>query len=148
MALALSGVAVEPQSVTGFCDDAELPAWAKGCAVSALQCGLIRGVDTAEGVAFRASEDITLSEAAAVLDRLLCASEVDMAELTGGDAEAWCAQAVAKLEAVRVLEAGSFSGGDWQRPLTRAEAARLLTAAVTLTERETESEGFFAGLFR
>lgn len=148
MALASAGMEVGAQSLTGFCDDAELPAWAKGCAVSALQCGLIRGVDTAEGVAFRAEERITLSEAAAVLDRLLQLTDVDMTDFTGGDTAAWCAQSVANLEAARVLAVGSFSGGDWQRPLTRAEAAQLLSAAMTLAERETESGGFLAGLFR
>lgn len=147
MALACAGVEVEAQSLTGFSDDAELPAWAKGCAVSALQGGLIRGVDTAEGVAFRASREVTLSEAAAVLDRLLRVTDVDMSRYEGENAEAWCAQAVANLESVRVLASGSFSGGDWQRALTRAEAAQLLSAAMTLAEGKTGG-GRLAGIFQ
>lgn len=146
MALASAGLETDEVALTGFADDAELPAWAKGCAVSALQSGLIRGVDTAEGVAFRASEEITLSEAAVVLDRLLRVTDVDMSGYSGEDAAAWCAQAVANLEAVCVLESGSFSGSDWQRPLTRAEAAQLLSAAMTLAEGQG-SGGLLASLF-
>jgi len=50
MALACAGIPAGDLMMTGFCDDAEIPTWAKGSAVSALQCGLIRGVGT-EGMA-------------------------------------------------------------------------------------------------
>ena len=46
MALACAGIPAGDLMMTGFCDDAEIPTWAKGSAVSALQCGLIRGVGT------------------------------------------------------------------------------------------------------
>ncbi len=50
---------------------------------------------------------------------------------------------MANLESVRVIESGSFSAGDWQRPLTRGEAAQLLSAAMTLAEKKQESAGLF-----
>ena len=64
MALACAGIPAGDLTMTGFCDDAEIPTWAKGSAVSALQCGLIRGVGTEGGMAFCADEGVTLSEAA------------------------------------------------------------------------------------
>lgn len=67
MALACAGIPAGDLMMTGFCDDAEIPTWAKGSAVSALQCGLIRGVGTEGGMAFCADEGVTLSEAATVL---------------------------------------------------------------------------------
>ena len=64
--------------MTGFCDDASIPTWVKGYAVSALNAGVVSGVSTAEGVAFRANDAITLNEAAVVLNRLLRVTDVDL----------------------------------------------------------------------
>ena len=148
MALAAMDVSEEDVQMTGFCDDASIPTWAKGSAVSALQCGLIRGVGTEGGMAFCADEGVTLSEAATVLNRLLRVTDVDLSDYDAGSADAWSAQAVANLESVRVIESGSFSAGDWQRPLTRGEAAQLLSAAMTLAEKKQESAGLLSGLFK
>ncbi len=148
MALACAGIPAGDLTMTGFCDDAEIPIWAKGSAVSALQCGLIRGVGTEGGMAFCADEGVTLSEAATVLNRLLRVTDVDLSDYDAGSADAWSAQAVANLESVRVIESGSFSAGDWQRPLTRGEAAQLLSAAMTLAEKKQESAGLLSGLFQ
>jgi len=148
MALACAGIPAGDLMMTGFCDDAEIPTWAKGSAVSALQCGLIRGVGTEGGMAFCADEGVTLSEAATVLNRLLRVTDVDLSDYDAGSADAWSAQAVANLESVRVIESGSFSAGDWQRPLTRGEAAQLLSAAMTLAEKKQESAGLLSGLFK
>ena len=41
-----------------------------------------------------------------------------------------------------------ISAGDWQRPLTRGEAAQLLSAAMTLAEKKQESAGLLSGLFK
>lgn len=145
---ACAGIPAGDLMMTGFCDDAEIPTWAKGSAVSALQCGLIRGVGTEGGMAFCADEGVTLSEAATVLNRLLRVTDVDLSDYDAGSADAWSAQAVANLESVRVIESGSFSAGDWQRPLTRGEAAQLLSAAMTLAEKKQESAGLLSGLFK
>ena len=40
------------------------------------------------------------------------------------------------------------AAGDWQRPLTRGEAAQLLSAAMTLAEKKQESAGLLSGLFK
>lgn len=146
MALAAAGISADACTLTGFCDDADIPDWAKGGAVSALQCGLIRGVRTEDGVAFRAEEGVTLSEAASVLNRLLCLADVDLGDYHAEGVAAWSAQAAANLESAGALESGSFGAEDVSRPLTRGEAARLLAAAMTLAE-EREEKGLLAGVF-
>lgn len=142
MALRAMELDADAVSVTGFHDDALIPAWAKGYAVSALRAGIIRGVGTEEGIAFRAGDAITLNEAAAVLNRLLDVTDVSLADAE----ESWSAQAVANLTSVSVIEAGRFGAEDMKRPLTRGEAAQLLAAAMTLAEEE--NKGFLAALFR
>ena len=56
----------EPTAVTmtGFCDDAAIPTWAKAYAAAGVADGIIQGVSTAEGVAFQGDEPITFNEAA------------------------------------------------------------------------------------
>lgn len=134
MAMKAAGERAEQTGVTGFCDDAAIPTWAKGYAAGALRCGLIRGVGTAEGAAFAADEAITLGEAATVLDRLLKVTDVALADY--GETDAWSAQAAANLISVSVLPSGSFSGERLSRALTRAEAAELLSAAMTLSQKK------------
>ena len=144
MALAAMDVSAEDVQMTGFCDDAGIPAWAKGYAVSALNAGVISGVGTAEGVAFRAGDGITLNEAAVVLNRLLRVTDVDLSDYDAADA--WCAQAVANLESVSVIESGRFSAEEMRSGVTRAQAAELLSAAMTLKESRAGG-GLLSGLF-
>ena len=87
MALAAMDVSAEDVQMTGFCDDASIPTWAKGYAVSALNAGVVSGVSTAEGVAFCANDAITLNEAAVVLNRLLRVTDVDLTDYDVQDAD-------------------------------------------------------------
>ena len=146
MAMAASGAKVAPAEMTGFCDDAEIPTWCKGYAVSALSSGVVCGVETEQGVAFGASAPITLNEAAVVLNRLLAISDVD---LSGYDASesAWCAQAVANLQSVSILQTGRFTHDDMRRGITRAEAAELISAAMTLRSGRGADKGLIGQLF-
>ena len=148
MAMAVSGAKVAPAAVTGFCDDAEIPAWCKGYAVSALASGVICGVETEQGVAFDAPTAITLNEAAVVLNRLLAVTDVDISSYDGAAAEsAWCAQAVANLQSVSILQTGRFTHDDMCRGITRAEAAELLCAAMTLQAGRGTDRGLIGQLF-
>ena len=135
----------EPTAVTmtGFCDDAAIPTWAKAYAAAGVADGIIQGVSTAEGVAFQGDEPITFNEAATVLNRVLAVEDVDLAGWYA-DREAvpsWAAQAVGNMEAVSVLAAGSFGSAAMGETVTRADAAQMLSAAGTLLEGEP------AGLF-
>ena len=148
MALAAMDVSAEEVQMTGFCDDADIPAWVKGSAVSALNAGVVSGISTAEGVAFRANDAVTLNEAAVVLNRLLRVTDVDLSDYDAQTEEnAWCAQAVANLQSVSVIESGRFSAEEMRAGVTRAQAAELLSAAMTLRDGRTEKSGLLSGLF-
>ncbi len=147
MAMAASGAKVVPANVTGFSDDAEIPAWCKGYAVCALSRGVIRGVETEQGVAFDADKAITLNEASVVLNRLLAVTDVDLNSYDGA-VDAWCAQAVANLQSVSILQAGRFTDDDMRRSITRAEAAELLSAAMTLQTGRGTDRGLLGELLR
>ena len=148
MALAAMDVSAEDVQMTGFCDDAGIPTWAKGYAVSALNAGVVSGVSTAEGVAFRANDAISLNEAAVVLNRLLRVTDVDLSDYDAQDAEnAWCAQAVANLQSVSVIESGRFSADEMRSGVTRAQAAEMLSAAMTLKDGRAEKGGLLSGIF-
>ena len=55
----------------------------------------------------------------------------------------WAAQAMANMESVRVVSAGSFGSGSLT--VTRADAAQMLTAALPFLQEE--DEGWFSSLF-
>lgn len=116
--------------------------------VSALNAGVVSGVSTAEGVAFRANDAITLNEAAVVLNRLLRVTDVDLSDYDVQDADnAWCAQAVANLQSVSVIESGRFSTDEMRSGVTRAQAAEILSAAMTLKDGRAGKGGLLSGIF-
>ena len=146
MAVAASGTKVTPTGVTGFCDDEEIPAWCKGYAVSALSNGVICGVETENGIAFDANNEITINEAAVILNRMLAVTDVDLAAYDEADAQsAWCAQAVANLRSVSILQTGRFTNDDLCSAMTRAEAAELLSSAMTLEAGRGANKGLLGG---
>lgn len=125
-------------SMTGFSDDGAIPTWAKSYAAAGVAEGLVRGRTTDSGAVFSCDEPISRSEAATVLDRALNMGDVEL-EVWYADREAvpsWAAQAVGNMEALNVLQSGSFGSGELESPVTRAEAARMLTAAGTLLHGE------------
>ena len=140
LAMVLETAGAEPTAVTmtGFCDDAAIPTWAKAYAAAGVADGIIQGVSTPEGVAFQGDDPITFNEAATVLNRVLAVEDVDLAAWYA-EREAvpsWAAQAVGNMEAVSVLSAGSFGSAAMGEPVTRADAAQMLSAAGTLLEGE------------
>lgn len=145
LVLETSGREVSAVTMTGFCDDRAIPAWARAYAAAGVADGVIRGTATDEGVAFRGEEAITFNEAATVLNRVLDLEDVDLS-VWYADREtvpSWAAQAVGNMEAVSVLEAGSFGSGALDEAVTRADAAKMLSAAKTLLEREeTKTRGW------
>lgn len=143
MVLETAGREVTDVTMTGFCDDEAIPTWAKAYAAAGVTEGIVQGTATAEGVAFRPAEPITFNEAATVLNRVLDLGDVDLATWYA-DREAvpsWAAQAVGNMEAVSVLSAGSFGSETMAQPVSRADAARMLSAAKTLLDGE--QAGFF-----
>ncbi|MEG2177236.1 MAG: Ig-like domain-containing protein [Oscillibacter sp.] len=138
MVLETAGAEVTEVTMTGFCDDAAIPAWAKAYAAAGLTAGVVRGSATAEGTAFRGREPITFNEAAAVMNRVLAVSDVNLA-VWYADRDSvpdWAAQAVGNMESVSVLAAGSFGSEAMENSVTRGDAAQMLAAAQTLLDGE------------
>lgn len=146
MAMAAAGIDPSDVTVTGFCDDEAIPTWAKGYAAGALAAGVVGGAPTAEGIAFLADSDVTLSEAATVLNRILKVTDVDLADFDETE-PVWYAQAVANLESVSIAPVGGFGSESLSRSVTRGEAAQLLSAAMALSEARAESESLWSKIF-
>lgn len=136
MAMETVGREVTAVTMTGFCDDAVIPTWAKAYAAAGVAEGIVQGSMTEAGSAFRGEEAITFNEAATVLDRVLGLEDVDLqAWYVDRDAvPSWAAQAVANMESVQVMAAGSFGSHTMEEPVRRADAARMLSAVRTLLE--------------
>jgi len=128
-------------AMTGFCDDESIPAWAKAYAASGLTDGVVQGVATADGVAFRGSDAVTFNEAAAILNRVLAVNDVDLSAWYAdrNATPSWAAQAVGNMESVSVLAAGSFGSPAMNKSVPRADAAQMLAAAQTLQAGEKSS---------
>ena len=136
MVLETAGREVTEVTMTGFCDDEGIPAWAKAYAAAGVADGVVQGSTTEEGAAFRGADAITFNEAATMLDRVLDAGDVDLT-VWYADRQAvptWAAQAVGNMEALNVLSAGSFGSDAMEEAVTRADAAQMLSAARTLLE--------------
>ena len=147
MALETAGRGVTSVTMTGFCDDEAIPTWSKADAAAGVADGIVQGKMTDQGVAFQGEAPITVSEAATILNRVLDLGDVDL-ETWYADREAvpsWAAQAVGNMEAVSVLSAGSFGSDGLEEPITRADAAKMLSAARTLLDGE-EPSGIFSWL--
>ena len=120
----LSGV-----SRTGFADDDAIETWAKPYVAAALMDGVVSGYARKGGPVFLPEREITVWEAAAVLDRLLGVTDVSVGEPDGA-VPAWAAQPEADLRACRLLPE-SLRG---EEALTRADCAVMLAAAQKLLE--------------
>jgi hypothetical protein len=146
MTMAVSGKSTDKVTMTGFCDDDQIPAWSKACAAAALSDGLVEGMKTADGVAFRGDQAVTFNEAATILNRALDVNNVNL-DAWYADRSAvpsWAAQAVGNMESVSVLASGSFGSGALNNSVTRADAAKMLASAQTLLQNR--STGVFAWL--
>ena len=109
---------------TGFVDECET--WLKPYLAAALRCGIISGYPTGSGAEFRASQTITGSEAAVMLQNAL-----DLAVPTSATVDetlpAWAADACAAVSA----SGFDVSAGEG---LTRADAAQILYQVSKLDE--------------
>ena len=146
MAMAATGLKTSDVTVTGFCDDDAIPTWAKGSAAGALSAGIVRGVRTENGVAYDAQREMTLSEAAAVLDRILQVTDVDLTDFDETE-PVWYAQAVANLASVSIAPVGGYDAEALSHALTRGEAAELLSSAMALAEAREANTSLWDKIF-
>ena len=141
MVLETAGAEVTDVTMTGFRDDDAIPTWAKSYAAAGVAEGILRGKPTENGAVFSCEEPISFSEAATVLNRVLDLGDVEL-EVWFADREtapSWAAQAVGNMEALNVLSVGSFGSDRLETAVTRADAARMLSAAGTLLRGEKDT---------
>ena len=136
MTMKAAGLDATEVSMTGFSDDQAIPTWAKAYAAAGLSDGVVQGKHTADGVAFCADDAVTYNEAAAILNRVLSVSDVNLTAWYADRSAvpSWAAQAVGNMESVNVMAVGSFGSGTLDRSVTRADAAQMLSAAKTLLD--------------
>lgn len=147
MVLETAGREVTDVTMTGFSDDDAIPTWAKGYVSAAVTDGVVYGKPTEAGPAFQGASPISFREAAAILDRVLDLGDVDLDEWYA-DREAaptWASQAVGNMEAFQVMAAGSFGSDTLAGPVTRADAAKMLSAAGTLLAGGEEASSGLLG---
>lgn len=145
MVLEMTEREVTDVTMTGFCDDEVIPTWAKSYAAAGVADGIVQGKMTADGVAFMGDEPISFNEAATVLNRVMNVGDVDLDEWFAGreTVPSWAAQAVGNMEAISVLEAGSFGAAAMEQQVTRMDAAQMLEAASVLLKGE-QTDSFLA----
>ena len=124
-------------SATGFADDNQIPAWAKGYVSAALMSGTIQGTPEDGQICFSPAQTVTRAEAAVILDRLLQPEEAAADVFAPEAVPAWASQPAANLRAASVLT----SAGDLDAALTRGDAAQLLCAM--LEYRDEQKTGWF-----
>lgn len=143
MAMTAAGNApLENVTLTGFYDDSDISAWAKGYVSAALMGGTVRGSRNSEGqTVFAPANAITCGEAAVIIDRLLAMGDVagTASAFSVETAPAWAYQSAVNMEAVSVLSSSS----DLSKTLTHAEAAVMLSAMLDVLDSRTTSRWFW-----
>ena len=136
LAMAMTAAGKAPLSdvtLTGFYDDGDISAWAKGYVSAALVVGTVEGSRNHLGqTVFTPGSPITQAEAAVIIDRLLATGDVSGASsaFSAETAPAWAYQSVVNMEAVSVIS----SSTDLSKPLSRAQSAQMLSAMLDVLD--------------
>ena len=144
LTMAMTAAGKEPLadvSLTGFYDDGDISAWAKGYVSAALVVGTVEGSRNDAGqTVFAPNAPITQAEAAVIIDRLLATGDVSgtASAFSEETAPAWAYQSMVNMEAVSVLS----SSTDLYEPLTRAQSAQMLSAMLDVLDSR-EDRGWF-----
>ena len=145
LAMAMTAAGKAPLSdvtLTGFYDDGDISAWAKGYVSAALVVGTVEGSRNHLGqTVFTPGSPITQAEAAVIIDRLLATGDVSgsSSAFSAETAPAWAYQSVVNMEAVSVLP----TSANLSQQLTRAEAAEMLSAMLDVLEARSTSGWFW-----
>ena len=126
LTMAMTAAGKEPLSgvtLTGFYDDQDISAWAKGYVSAALAVGTVEGSRNGAGqTVFVPGGAVTCAEAAVIIDRLLATGDVagTASAFSAETAPAWAYQSAVNMEAVSVLSSSSqlsqplTSCGTWE----------------------------------
>lgn len=114
---------------TGYKDDNDIPKWMKPYAATAAMCGVDRGIISEDGSVFAPEKELSITEAAAILDRVLNVKEAT-ALSSVGDIDGNSVYACINLNFTGT-PAHEENGGEG---LTRAEAAKMLLKVYDIKE--------------
>lgn len=129
-------------TTTGFYDDYAIQTWSKPYVASALKSGTVVGTISSDGqIVFCGNNLITQNEAAVLINRMLSISDVSEENWseTNSSIPTWACQAVMNLETVGILHKVS----KLDEPVTRAEAAQMLSSALDLVEQRDKGQAWF-----
>ena len=143
LTLCMNTIGLEPLegiSRTGFSDDDAIPNWEKAYISTALMAGVVQGYSTENGeIVFSSTDDISCAEAMVMLNNSLKISDVSSAARLEAEAlPVWAAQAAANLSACSII---SPSVANYNTPLTRGEAAKMLCSSLELLEERDSGSG-------
>ncbi len=145
LAMAMTAAGRDPLAdvaLTGFYDDDDISAWAKGYVSAALVVGTVEGSRNEAGqTVFDPASPVTQAEAAVIIDRLLATGDVagTASAFSEETAPAWAYQSVVNMEAVSVLS----SSTDLYQSLSHAEAAVMLSAMLDVLDARTTGGWFW-----
>ncbi len=137
MAMRAIGVGSVPTiSDTGFSDDADIAADAKGYVAAAYSLGYIKGSTNDEGeLCFLPDETITRAEAAVILRRMVDAEDAQFTPVfaDSSDIPAWAGEAISTLSSMGVMTptGGAISPNE---QVTRGQTAMMLAALTRVVE--------------
>jgi hypothetical protein len=137
MAMRAVGVGSVPTiSDTGFFDDADIEADAKGYVAAAYSLGYIKGSTNEEGeLCFLPNETITRAEAAVILRRMVDAKDAQFTPVfaDSSDIPTWAGEAISTLSSMGVMTptGGAISPNE---QVTRGQTAMMLAALKRIVE--------------
>ena len=135
LVMAMKSVGLSPAKgvrETWFDDDAEIAAPIKGYVATAQLYGYVNGSFDGNGLYFRPNDPITRAEAAVILNNLLHADTPAILPVfaDSSDIPLWAREAVYALHEARVFDAAENGAWEAGKPLSRAQAASALYAAM------------------
>ena len=140
MAMKSAGINVSAPRDTGFADDAEISASAKGYVALAKEKGFISGTNVDGNYYFYPGNSITAAEAAVIINNVINASQYVVNNTAAisvfedhNDIPAWAREAMTTLNCV-----GIINGDDGylypQKEMTRGESAMMLQAVIRVLD--------------
>ena len=136
MCAAMTGMQpLEGVTRTGFSDDEGIELWLKPYVSAALMCGVVQGSAGDGGrIVFAPDRAITVAEAAVMLNNFLLITD-SVTTMASENVPVWAARAVSNLAACNIYSP-SFRA---EVPLTRGDAAVMLSAAMDMCEKRGSS---------
>ena len=128
---------INPEAVTTFADDSEIPSNIRCYASYAQAGGIINGISDADSAVFNSTAPVSRAEAASMLSKILGESE-SVCEFEFTDAAAipdWARNSFTSLAAMGIINGNPNGALEPSRALTRAEAAQMLCNVRELKSR-------------